>query len=191
MSWPSEVDVSRYPGRIRRDITVESWVADGHVLFTGRLRDRWIGPSAGEEEEIHGYEVTIETAPPELTIVSVEAIPGHLPFPECPAAAQRLQLLIGLNLGRGFTRTAADILKGVEGCTHLLTIVQTIAGERVVANYLRSRVDSETDPSSQARREAMVNACAGWREGGLAIELSRAGRSLPRSARQLDNPQLR
>jgi hypothetical protein len=187
MSWPPELDAARYPGMIRREIAVDSRVVDGHLLFTGRLRDQWFDESTGEQEEIHSYEVTIDTVPPELTIVSAETKPGHLPFPECPSAALRLNLLVGLNLGSGFNRAATEILRGVEGCTHLLTIVQTIAGQRVVAHYLRSRVDAATDPASRARREAMVNACAGWKEGGQAITLSRAGRRLPRSSLQPDS----
>jgi hypothetical protein len=181
MSWPEGLSAERYPGSIRREITVESFIEGDRLVFDAVLRDRWRDVDTGEEEEIHGYEVRLEAEPPDLTIVAVRASPGHLPFPTCPSAAATVGRLVGLNMTQGFNKAAASALRGVEGCTHLLTIVQTISGQRVVANYLRSRVELEITEESRARRESMVDVCAGWQEGGVAITLSRAGSSLGRS----------
>ena len=55
MSWPTDLTPDRYPGTIRREITVESTAQDGgRLLFTAVLRDRW-KDDLGNEEEIHGY----------------------------------------------------------------------------------------------------------------------------------------
>jgi hypothetical protein len=181
LSWVGDLSADRYPGVVRREIAVESFVRGRHLVFDAVLRDRWLDHATGEEEEIHGYHLELITEPPLLTIVAAHATPGHLPFPECPAAAASVQGLVGLSLLNGFNKAAADVLRGVDGCTHLLSMAQTISGQRVVGNYLRSRVDEESTPESRARREAMLGVCSGWREGGVAIELSRRGQSLGRS----------
>ena len=41
MAWPLELAPDRYPGTIRREISVESRAVDGHLVFTAVLRDRW------------------------------------------------------------------------------------------------------------------------------------------------------
>jgi hypothetical protein len=132
-------------------------------------------------EEIHSYTVRLEAEPPDLTVVRVDVQPGFLPFPACPAAAEAAGRLVGLRLTDGFRRAATEALGGTDGCTHLLNLVLAMANQLVVANYLRSRIDSEISPATRQRRESMVDACCGWQEGGLGITLARAGRPVPRS----------
>jgi hypothetical protein len=188
MTWPQDSSESRYPGTIRREISVESSVVGDHIVFRGWLRDHWFDKSTDAAEEIHGYQVRLDTIPPDLTVVAATATPGHLPFAACPAAADAVKNLLGLSLAKGFSKSAQEVLGSVEGCTHLLTLVLAMANQRVVANYLRSRAEPEIGPETMARRELMVNACAGWREGGIAIGLTRAGLPLPKSRIQDDDP---
>jgi len=179
MAWPTELDPERYPGRVRREITVEAEAVDGRLVFTGVLRDRWVGGDGGEEE-IHGYEVRLEAEPPDLTVVAVHVRPRFLPFPECPLAAVAAQRLVGLRLSRGFRTAATEILGGVEGCTHLLTLVLNIWNHQVVSQYMLTRQEGGTGPEGPMDFEQMVNVCSGWREGGLGIRLARAGRPFPK-----------
>jgi hypothetical protein len=183
MGWPAELRPDRYPGTVRREITVETNVDDGRLVFTAVLRDRWIDGAADQEsrreEEIHGYEVRLVAEPPDLTVVSVHVRPRFLPFPECPAAAGAAQRLVGLRLTRGFRPAATEILGGVEGCTHLLTLVLNIWNHQVVSQYMLTRVDGGTEAGGPMDFEQVVNVCSGWREGGLGIRLARAGRPFP------------
>ena len=181
MTWPMKLSQTRYPGTIRRELTVDSRVDGDRVVFTGELRDRWFNEATGETEEIHGWRVRLETAPPDLRVTAVEATPTYLPFHVCPAAAASVGRLIGSSLTSGFSEAARAAVGAVDGCTHLLTLLLAVAGQRVVANYLRSRTELVPPPESQARRELMVDACSGWREGGQAIGLSRAALPLPKS----------
>lgn len=181
MTWPTELSESRYPGVIRRELTVDSRIAGDRVVFTGELRDRWLNEATGETEEIHGWRVRLDTAAPDLTVTAAEATPTYLPFAACPAAARSVQGLVGARLTSGFSEAARAAVGTVDGCTHLLTLLMTVAGQRVVANYLRSRTELVPPPESRGRRELMVDACSGWREGGQAIGLARSGLPLPKS----------
>jgi hypothetical protein len=177
MAWPRELDAEHYPGTIRREMTVEAQAVDGRLVFTAVLRDRWVG-EGGAEEEIHGYEVRLVAEPPDLTVVEVEVQPRFLPFPDCPAAALAARQLVGLRLTKGFRAGATAALGGVEGCTHLLTLVLAIWNHQVVTQYILTRTQN---PVGMPDFEQVVNACSGWQEGGVGIRLVRDGKPLPRS----------
>jgi hypothetical protein len=186
MTWPPDMTPDRFPGTIRREMTVESTVTeDGQLVFTALLRDRWYGgethDAAGNEEEIHGYEVRLAAEPPDLTVVSVDVRPRFLPFPDCPAAALAARGLVGLRLTKGFRAGATAALGGVEGCTHLLTLVLAIWNHQVVTKYMVTRMDDGSHPEGQPDFEQITDVCSGWREGGVGIDLVRRGKSFPRS----------
>jgi hypothetical protein len=177
MSWPADLTPDRFPGTIRREISVEATVTeDGHLLFTALLRDRWYDEAA-DEEEIHGYQVRMLTEPPDLTVVSVDVKPRFLPFPDCPAAALAAQRLVGLRLSKGFRAAATSVLGCVEGCTHLLTLVLAIWNHQVVTKYMVTRTEDGRVPEV----DRIANVCSGWREGGVGLDLARRGERLPLS----------
>ena len=178
MRWPEDLSSERFPGTVRREISVEATIVEGRFVFDAVLRDRWFDDD-GDTEEIHGYEVHIEAVPPNLEVVAVTARPRFLPFPECPLAAPVAQRLVGLNLTRGFRAAAKSILGGIEGCTHLLTLVLAVSDHQVVANYMRARVDDGSHLPGSLDFEAVTDVCSGWREGGTALQLSRANKPLP------------
>lgn len=178
MAWPMELVPDRYPGTIRREMTVEAVADGGRLVFTAVLRDRWYD-GAGAEEEIHGYEVRLVTEPPDLTVVEVEVRPRHLPFPECPLAALAAQRLVGLRLTKGFRAGALAALGGVEGCTHLLTLVLAASNHQVVTQYLLTRIDDGSHPEGTPDFERIADTCSGWQEGGIALRLVREGRPFP------------
>ena len=181
MTWPADLTPDRFPGTIRREMTVEATAtADAQLVFTAVLRDRW-HDDAGNEEEIHGYEVRLVAEPPDLTVVSVDVRPRFLPFPDCPAAALAARGLVGLRLTKGFRAGATAALGGVEGCTHLLTLVLAIWNHQVVTNYMVTRVNDESRPVGAFDAEQIADVCSGWREGGVALDLVRRGTPLPRS----------
>ena len=181
MTWPAELTPDRVPGTVRREITVEAAASDdARLVFTAVLRDRWFD-AAENTEEIHGYEVRMVTEPPDLVVTSIEVRPRFLPFADCPAAALAAQRLVGQRLTKGFRPAATEALGRVEGCTHLLTLVLAIWNHQVVAQYMLTRTDDGNRPGDALDFERMVDACSGWREGGVAIRLARTEQPFPRS----------
>jgi len=180
VTWPVDLTPDRFPGTIRREMTVESTATeDGRLAFTAVLRDRWYDD--GNVEEIHGYEVRMVTQPPDLTVVSIDVQPRFLPFPDCPAAALAARQLLGQRLTRGFRQAATAALGGVEGCTHLLTLVLAIWNHQVVTKYTLTRTDDGSHPDGMPDFGGIANTCSGWREGGVGLDLVRRGQPLPRS----------
>jgi hypothetical protein len=184
MSWPIDLTPERFPGTIRREISVEAAAEDGRLVFTAVLRDRWRDGDA--EEEIHGYEVRLVAEPPDLTVVAVDVQPRFLPFPDCPAAALAARQLVGLRLAKGFRAGATAALGGVEGCTHLLTLVLAIWNHQVVTKYLLTRTDDGDHPEGIPDFEQIADGCSGWREGGVALNLVRSGTRIPLSVDYAD-----
>ena len=180
MTWPTDLTPDRYPGTIRREISVEAAATeDARLAFTGVLRDRWFD-NEGNEEDIHGWEVRMVTEPPELTIISIDVQPRFLPFPECPSAALAAQRLVGQHLAQGFRAPATAALGGLEGCTHLLTLVLAIWNHQVVSNYMITRTDDGSHAGIPMDFERIANTCSGWREGGVALHLVRDNQPLGR-----------
>ena len=73
-----------------------------------------------------------------LTIVDAAASSDAVPYPGgCETIAPAYRKLIGLSLIKGFRKSAAEILGGIRGCTHLTEMlaglptaaIQTFAGE--------------------------------------------------------------
>ena len=183
MSWPTDLTPDRYPGTIRREMTVEASASEnGRLVFNAVLRDRWHDDGGNNEEEIHGYEVRMETEPPDLTIVSIDVRPRFLPFPDCPAAALAGQRLVGQRLTEGFRQAATAALGRVEGCTHLLTLVLAIWNHQVVTNYMLTRADEGRQPVGAFDFDHIADTCSGWRESGVALELVRRNKPFPPSA---------
>jgi hypothetical protein len=123
--------------------------------------------------------VRLEAEPPDLTVVGIDVQPRFLPFPECPLAAVAARRLVGLRLTKGFRAAATEVLGGVEGCTHLLTLVLAIWGHQVVSQYMLTRVDDGSHPEGTPDFEHVANVCSGWREGGLGLRLVRSGQPFP------------
>src|SRR5919206_551680 len=69
----------------------------------------------------------------------------------------------GLRLTRGFRAAATEVLGGVEGCTHLLTLVLAIWNHQVVSQYMLTRTDDGSHPDGTPDFDRMVDACSGWR----------------------------
>ncbi len=181
MTWPTDLTPDRFPGTVRREMTVEATATeDGQLAFTAVLRDRW-RDDTGNEEEIHGYEVRLVAEPPDLTVVLVDVRPRFLPFPDCPAAALAARQLVGLRLTKGFRAGATAALGGVEGCTHLLTLVLAIWSHQVVTKYMVTRRDDGSHPDGTPDFEQIADVCSGWREGGVGLDLVRRGKPFPGS----------
>ena len=62
----------------------------------------------------------------DLTLVSVEATPRALPFPECRWAAPNAERLVGMPVDR-FRTTVQETLTQLQACTHLNDMLRCLA----------------------------------------------------------------
>jgi Protein of unknown function (DUF2889) len=63
----------------------------------------------------------------DLIITKAEFLTPKAPYKECSHYNVPADRLIGLSAGKGFTKKVMDIYGGVEGCSHIVTILMTLA----------------------------------------------------------------
>ena len=160
--------------------------ADGLWDIEGRITDVKTYPFANDYrgaiqpgDPIHDMSIRL-TVDDHFEIKAVEAVTDKSPFAVCPAITPNFQRLVGLSMKSGWTRKVKELLGGVEGCTHLLTLVLAASNHRVVSQYLLTRVDDGSHPEGTPDFEQITDTCSGWREGGTGIRLVRKGRPFPR-----------
>ena len=112
---------------------------------------------------IHHMEVTLTVSWPELVITAIEGTMRTVPHPEvCPDAVPPLQSLIGIAVGRGFTRAVNERIGRERGCTHVAALIQAMGP---VVRQGAGAAFGFVKPGSGAT-PWFINSCQAWREGG-------------------------
>ena len=106
-------------------------------------------------------------------IVAVQAAMPNTPYSGCPDIVPHFQRLVGLSIGRGFKAALRERLGGVEGCTHIIALLEMLGAAAMQAfasnNYAPRRV-GESPPPRVWRIEALENTCHSYRSGGPVLE---------------------
>ncbi len=141
--------------------------APASLRVHGMLEDRrprnmpdWI---QHDGDVIHHMEVTLTVSWPALVITTIEGTMRTVPHPEvCPDAVPPLQSLVGIAVGRGFTRAVNERIGRERGCTHVAALIQAMGpvvrqGAGAAFGFVR--------PGSGAMAW-VINSCQAWRVGG-------------------------
>jgi hypothetical protein len=157
--------------------------ADGRMLRVGgSLEDRRPrGVPEGiqhDGEVIHHMEVVITVSWPDLVITGIEGAMGTFPHPGvCPEALPPLQSLVGVPVGRGFTRAVNERVGREQGCTHVTALI--LAMGPVVRQGAGAAFGFAT-PGDPRGTPWFVNSCQAWREDGPLHRAWMDGRILRR-----------
>ena len=112
---------------------------------------------------IHHMEVTLTVAWPELVITAIEGAMRTFPYAGvCPDALPPLQSLVGVAVGRGFTRAVNERVGRERGCTHVAALILTMGP---VVRQGAGAAFGFVKPGSSAA-PWFINSCQAWREGG-------------------------
>jgi hypothetical protein len=155
---------------IRIDAAEASPHGDGQAALRvrGSLEDRrpqgvpdWI---QHDGDVIHHMEVTLTVTWPDLVVVAIESSMRTFPHAGvCPDALPPLQSLVGVAVGRGFTRAVNQRIGRERGCTHVAALI--LAMGPVVRQGAGAAFGFAT-PSDPHGTPWFVNSCQAWREGG-------------------------
>ncbi len=117
-----------------RDIKVEmDWLDEASFEIKGSLNDT-----------VHSVNARIVLSFPQYVITAAEGGITRMPYPEfCQGAYAVMPKLVGVKIGRGFRKMAAEILGGAESCNHLHTLVNDMATCAFQMNYYNFKNDSE------------------------------------------------
>ena len=128
------------------------WDIEGHMVDTKTYSfpNRHRGEvEAGEPVHEMWLRLTIDDA---MLIHEVEAVTEYGPFGMCPAITGNFKRLEGLTIGPGFRRAVRARVGGVQGCTHLVELVDPIATTAFQTMTARRRLE-EAEGRADAGRE--------------------------------------
>lgn len=199
------------PGEVpthRRQIDFESYDRGDDLLVVGRLRDDrpW---ADGTTQEAHVHDMTLEVTVrrPQLVVTAVRAAMRHFPHAECRDIETAFQGLVGLQVGRGYTRAVQERFGRQLGCTHLellARLVGPVVVQSIPSSALRAHPEdgggtalAETGSgwfadschvwASEGPGPGMQKIAMGWRPGGTTYPAPRV-EELRRSAGRGDGP---
>jgi hypothetical protein len=167
------IDVDGY----RRDDGL--WDIEAHLVDTKTYAfdNGWRGEvKPGEPLHDMWLRVTIDDA---LAVRDVVAVAAAHPFQACPAITGNFRRLIGVTLGAGWRKRVRELLGGVEGCTHLVDLldpVATVAFQTLRSERARALMAPRPKPAPTAsgdqprRRPAVIDTCHAMRADGPVVK---------------------
>ena len=155
---------------IRIDAAEAAGGDDGsaRLRVRGSLEDRrprgvpdWV---QHDGDVIHHMEVVLTVSWPALVVTAIEGAMRTFPHHGiCPDALPPLQSLVGVAVGRGFTRAVNERIGRERGCTHVAALI--LAMGPVVRQGAGAAFGFAT-PGDPRGTPWFVNSCQAWRENG-------------------------
>ena len=112
------------------------------------LHDMWIRLSIDED----------------LVVRDIEAATDGSPYAVCPAVTPNFKRMIGVRVGRGWRRAIREKLGGVEGCTHLVDMLNAMA--TVAFQTLYPVLAKKAADKPRVGRPALLDSCHAYRSDG-------------------------
>jgi hypothetical protein len=143
----------------RRRIELDAYDRGEDLLVVARLRDDrpW---AAGTDQPEHVHDMTLEVTVhrPELVVTAVQAEMRHFPHAECRQIEGAFQGLVGLQVGRGYTRAVQERFGRALGCTHL-ELLARLLGPVVVQSIPSSVLRAHPEDGGRA---ALAETGSSW-----------------------------
>ncbi len=177
--WRLPPPAPRRPVHTRSILCRSFWRDDGHFDIEGRFVDT--RPFAYDSEfrgpcpagaALHHMQLRLTIDRDRVIRALQSAMPGT-PYAGCGEVQPALQRLVGASLGRGFRKTVAARLGGVEGCTHVRALLEAMAAA-AVQGFASARHDPHRPAGSEAVSvfplDALLDTCHGWRSDGPVVQ---------------------
>jgi hypothetical protein len=149
-SWhPLDPSVAHSTRRQRR---LDVWIEDGIAMVDTAMQDSFVDRN-GAETAVHQYGVRATVDLVTRRFVSVAAVPGRLPFPECPSAASTADRLVG-GPTTGLRDWVSASLTGPATCTHLNDSLRSLEGVGALLDHLEPLVSTPTVPPGEGHHGA-------------------------------------
>jgi hypothetical protein len=133
---------------------------------------------------MHHMVVELELGMPQAEITRARVGLRSHPHDACPAIEQAYDGLVGLSIGRGFTRAVQERFGGPQGCTHVNALLIAMAPVAIQSKF------AFTGASDLTRN---IGTCHAWADGGTLAADAREGEfrevPLPIAARRAERAQ--
>jgi len=150
----------------RRTIEIESRDRGNELDVFCTLRDERPWSPVESRRFVHDMELRIKVRMNDLVITSAVATMQRFPHAECTNIEPAFADLVGMQVGRGFSRAVQERFGGPRGCAHL-THLATIVAPVVIQSLTSAR--AHADPVAAGGIEQMGflrNSCHLWTEDG-------------------------
>lgn len=146
---------------------------DGLWDIEGRLTDEKTYPFENEYrgriepgDLIHrmGLRMTLDD---DFVIRRVEAMMSHHPFAVCPEILGAFRRLEGLAVKPGWSRAMRDRVGGVQGCTHLVTLLDNLA---IVAFQTIAPLKRKDPATASHGKPRHIDSCHALRSDGPVVK---------------------
>jgi len=178
-----------------REYRVEAFrLSADRLLIQGAMRDQkppgLYLPDDPDPLTVHHMQLSVELAFPSLEIVDARAHFESHPHSGCPSITTHYEKLVGLSIGRGFTRKVGELFGGPRGCTHVTALINAMApvamqcfwsmraADAKLAGEEMSIFDRDSEsgtPPDDTMWTSIVNTCHIWDEDGQAVADRMAG----------------
>jgi len=162
-----------------RDISISTYstgedaiIVEG-VLLEKRLKDHYM--LSGEKKSagvLHHMVIKMRVQGPEKTITEIDVEMPGIPREGCIELKDSLLPLVGFTLSAGFTRRVLELVGGVNGCFHLVSLLLAMA-PAAMQGYFANRALRPFNMEDASLEEVLgsvpLNSCKMWREDGPII----------------------
>lgn len=129
------------------------------------------GPCAAGST-LHNLQLRVTLDRKRQIVDLVTAMPAT-PYTGCAGVNPNFQRLLGLSIGRGFRKALRERLGGVEGCTHMLGMLDAVAAAAAQAfgsDAHAPRAPGEAKPVNVWNLDALVGSCWSYRSDGEELQ---------------------
>ena len=119
---------------MRRARRIDVWDQGGVLGIDAMFRDSAWDPD-GREVVVHEYQLLGRAERATGQLLSIDAVPRVLPYPECPGAAENVTRMAGTDM-RAMRAEVLERLRGTDCCTHLNDGLRSLAEVPVLAASL-------------------------------------------------------
>jgi hypothetical protein len=148
--------------------TIEIVARDGgdDLDITCHLRDERPWTEFESRRYVHDMELRVGVRQSDLMITSATATMHQYPHAECTSIETAFADLVGLQVGRGFTRAVQQRFGGPRGCAHL-THLSTLLGPAVIQAVTSARTRRDPVFASDGDQMAFLrDTCHLWTDDG-------------------------
>lgn len=156
---------------------------DGLFDIEGRFIDTrpfaYVSDSRGDTpagKALHHMQVRITLDNKRVIQSLVSAMPAT-PHWGCPEVNTNFQRIVGLSIGKGFKQALRERLGGIEGCTHVIGLLEAMAASALQtfsSNLNVPRKAGEERPVTVWKVEALIDTCYSYRADGPMLAERRA-----------------
>ena len=167
----------------RRSIDYRAYGDGDDLLVVGHLTDSRPWAEDGRAvATVHDMELRVRVRTVDLTITGATAEMFTFPHTECPTIEAAFAGLVGLSVGRGYTRAVQTLFGGPRGCTHLEhlarslgpVVIQSVTSRKALSVSQGECGDLLAGTSGTGSPWAR-NSCHIWAEDGIADQKLAAG----------------